>query len=124
MVAVHIQISGHFQLQIKKAMSRKTGKHMVKKADARIDVILSASVQIQFQRNVRFSGFSVYYCFSFHDLSLFFILFFKAHRNGIGMGGQLFCLRKADDVLVHSLQGILGIINNAGTFDEIIHAKR
>ena len=58
------------EFQIKKAVSCKAGKHMVEKADARIDLILATSVQIQFQGNIRLPGLSIYNRSSLHDLFL------------------------------------------------------
>ena len=46
-VAVYLQISGNFDSQIKKSMSCKAGKHMVKETDTSRKVSLSCSVQIQ-----------------------------------------------------------------------------
>ena len=118
-MAVHLEISCDFEFQIKKAVSCKAGKHMVEKADARIDLILATSVQTQFQGNIRLPGLSIYNRSSLHDL--FLVLLLKTNRDGIGVSRQLFCLRKADDILVYGFQGLLGIINDAGTLDEIIH---
>ena len=51
-MAVHLEISCDFEFQIKKAVSCKAGKHMVEKADARIDLILATSGHFQYVKKL------------------------------------------------------------------------
>ena len=37
---------------------------------------------------------------------------------------QLLCLRKRLDILVHLPEGFLGVVDNAGLFDKVIHGQR
>ena len=100
-VAVYLQISGNFDSQIKKSMSCKAGKHMVKETDASRNVSLSCSVQIQCHLDLCLFCHTTAGCNSALHL---LVLLFKTYMDRIGMRSQLFRFCKAFDILMYLLQ--------------------
>jgi hypothetical protein len=56
MMGIHLKIALHIYRQIKQTMSCKAVEHMIKKSNARVDVCLSDSIQIDRNMNICLTG--------------------------------------------------------------------
>jgi hypothetical protein len=73
-VAVHVQIPDHLDLQ-EQAVAGETVQHVVEKRDARVNEVLSAPVQVDGERDVGFLRASSALCLSLlHGQSSLLIL--------------------------------------------------
>ena len=78
--------------------------NMIKKWNSGINSRTAGTIQVDFHVDGCFSGLPADLSDSRHGSLL--LLFFKAHGNGICVGGELFCLRKGFNILVDGLQRI------------------
>ena len=111
--------------QIKKAVAGKAVQHVVEKSDSGVDIGLPAPVQVQACMLIFVS-----LVFRARCVAIVVLIFtapscalLKPHADGIGVGRQMLGLRKGLDVLVGLLQGLPGIVDDAGFLDKIVHAQ-
>ena len=82
MVGIYFGVSFYFYIQIKETMAGKAVKHMIKKRDSRINLILSLTIQIDRQFNVCLFCFSFTACDSvLHGSLLLFISSVSFYSN-------------------------------------------
>ena len=118
-VTVHIEVAGGLDGEADLGVKTEGGEHVVKKADAGLDVHVAA-VQVHGDLNLGLFGVS-------HDGSNpchgHPSRLLKSYFDGVGVSGQMLRLRKHLDIFVDAAQGVLVELHDAGHLQKAVHGQ-